>query len=130
VIQSHDERPQLYKRASSRSNVTARHFGYYYFYKLTDESLFDATRCLASTAILPFSLYEITGTVEHSESRVPIEGKMTRITRLQFYTRVDWTRPSQEVLCDRDESHKLKKWQKYINTIKGDKAQGGRPRGD
>ena len=63
------------------------HFSYHNLYELTDKSLFDANRRLAWTEILPLSLYDTTGTVEHSESRVPTEwGKMTCMTRLQFYT--------------------------------------------
>jgi hypothetical protein len=47
------------------------HFGYHNLYELTDKSLFDANRRLASTEILPLSLYDTTGTVEHSKSSVP-----------------------------------------------------------
>jgi hypothetical protein len=94
-------------------------------------------------AILPLSLFDTTGTVVHLESRVPTEWKKKTGTVVHLESRVptkwetthlpfillareDWT-PSQEVLCNGDQSREFKKT-RQINAITGDEAQGGRLR--
>jgi hypothetical protein len=90
-------------------------------------------RCLASTAIMPLSLIDTTGTFVHSESRVPTEWKNTTGTVVHlesrvptemgedastYYTTDDQGFPSQEVLRDGDQSREFKE----MRTIQDDEA--------
>jgi hypothetical protein len=95
----------------------------------------DSDHVVHSESRVPTEWKKTTGTVVHLKSHVPTEWEKTHLPII-LLTSKDWS-PSQEVLCDGDQSCEFKEMRmihsltsgmtrRQINAIRRDEAQGGR----